>query len=255
MSNSQRMASAEISHEGLVRERNEDNFFSSPETSFFVVADGMGGHDAGDRASEAIAQFMSTVNLPSSFAESSHTLSDAIYLANQVIWEESQEAGKRMGSTIVALYVREDQFAVMWVGDSRAYLLRDRAFTQLTKDHTQVQQLVDAGAITDEEAELHPMSHVLSRAVGVEPSVEVAATKGYVEPGDLFLLCSDGLTSLVSDHEIENIIVACDIEIAAQRLFDLAMKRGAPDNITLILAAVADATQLISPFQDVGEIA
>ncbi|MEO0463957.1 MAG: protein phosphatase 2C domain-containing protein [Pseudomonadota bacterium] len=244
MSKRERMMSVGQTHPGLVRDRNEDSFFADAPNCFWVVADGMGGHSGGDQASEAITQLMRITQLPSAFVPSSHTLSDAIYSANQAIWERSQELGEQMGSTIVTLYVREGRYAIMWVGDSRAYLLRRGELARLSRDHSQVQAMVDAGTLSEEEAEEHPMAHVLSRALGVAPQVDIDATAGSVRPGDVFLLCSDGLTGLVSDAEISDIVNSTTIDDAVEELLELVMERGAPDNVTIVLAEVAAATRL-----------
>lgn len=244
MNSELRIASVVASHEGCVRTNNEDSFCDRPEQRLWAVADGMGGHESGEWASAAIVDSLAAVEMPDDFRSACHVISDAIHRANTVIWEEATRRGKQMGSTVVALHVNGSQFAVLWVGDSRAYLVRQGLLHRLTRDHTQVQELVDRGLLDEADAADHPMSHVLARAVGVQSAVSVEGIADETEPGDIFLLCSDGLTGQVADEEIRTILTANGQAAALARLIELTLERGAPDNVTVAIAGVSEATLL-----------
>jgi serine/threonine protein phosphatase PrpC len=150
-----------------------------------------------------------------------------------------------MGSTAVALLLRDNRFAAFWAGDSRGYLLRAGVFYQLTTDHSQVQDMVVAGRLTPEEAEGHPMAHVLSRAVGVEPQLELDAVSDEAMIDDVFLICSDGLTRTIPDAEIAVMLSQDGPASTADHLIKLSLERGAPDNVSVVVVA-CDATTLLA---------
>ena len=152
-----------------------------------------------------------------------------------------------MGSTIVTLLVHDRRYAVLWVGDSRAYLLRDGALVQLSRDHSQVQEMVDRGIMRPEDAVDHPMGHILSRAVGVTEEVQVDEVTGEVQPGDVFLLCSDGLHGYVDETEIARLLGRGTPEQASQELVELTLQNGAPDNVTVVAVWASEATLLSLP--------
>ncbi len=166
---------------GSVREHNEDRYIAVPEARVWVVADGMGGHDHGDWASERIVAAVEGIAPEHDFDGMLKATADAVHSANAEIFSAAQANGGRMGSTVVGLVISDRRFAVLWAGDSRAYLLRDQMLIQLTRDHTQVQALIDRGLLSPEEAQSHPMSHVLAKAVGVEPALEIDAIADTVE--------------------------------------------------------------------------
>ena len=168
-----RLEHAALTHEGRVRTNNEDAYCERPADGLFVVADGMGGHEHGEWASAIIAETLAAVALPTGFDGASLAVAAALHRANAVIFAEAQARGVQMGSTAVALLVRDARFAVLWVGDSRAYLYRDGRLVRLSHDHTQVQELIDRGLLSPDDADGHPMSHVLARAMGVREVVEV----------------------------------------------------------------------------------
>ena len=244
MSGSNRLEHAALSHEGRVRTNNEDAFCARPLDGLFVVADGMGGHENGEWASAAIVDEMRDTLLPADFDEASLEVAAGLHRANAVIYAEAQSRGLQMGSTAVALLIRGRQFAVLWVGDSRCYLHRGGQLVRMSHDHTQVQDMIDRGLLTPEDAEGHPMSHVLARAMGVREVVEVDVIADEVESGDVFLLCSDGLMARVEDDEIEKVLTEPDAETRAQRLVKLTLDRGAPDNVTVITVGIPQTTLL-----------
>lgn len=230
-------------HPGLVRTANEDSFCDRGSDGVWAVADGMGGHAHGDWASRALADALAGATIPPAIDAAAAAVADAIHGANARILAEAARLDKQMGSTIVALVVRDGRFAVLWVGDSRAYLLRSGHLIQLSRDHTQVQEMIDRGLLAAHEARDHPRGHVLARAVGVRAELEVEGIADEVEPGDLFLLCSDGLTGEVDDAEIAAVLTeSTGKQAALDRLFALALDRGAPDNVTALIVTAHEAT-------------
>ncbi len=238
-----RIAQAGLTDVGKIRQANEDSFVARPEAEFWAVADGMGGHKNGRWASETIAEVLGAAVLGGDFDNDAGEVSDAIHAANRRIFEAATASGQSMGSTVVALMMRADRFAAFWAGDSRLYLRREGELHRLTRDHTQVQEMVDKGYLAPADAATHPMSHVLSRAVGVERDLELAAITDEAQPGDVFMLCSDGLYGVMSDDEILQIL-ASEPQAAARSLIDTCLARGAPDNVTVIVVACQEPTLL-----------
>lgn len=235
-----RVRSSGVSDVGLVRGRNEDSMLLRDEAGLWAVADGMGGHAHGRWASQRIADALAGVALTGELDGDVERVGAAVADANRAIAAAAE--GGIAGSTVVILLVSGRRFAVLWAGDSRAYLRRDGPPVLLTRDHTLVQDLVSAGELSAEEALSHPKRHVLSRAVGAEEEgFLLDAIEDEVMPGDVFLLCSDGLTGLVADEEIGEHLAAAPPEHVARALLDLALARGAPDNVTIVVVGCADA--------------
>lgn len=230
---------------GSVRDHNEDTFAAVPEMRVWLVADGMGGHEAGDWASRQIAEAFAELPDSESLQALLTASAEAIHRANASIFARATEQGCQIGSTVVALAVADGQFGVLWAGDSRAYLLRADQLYQLTRDHTQVQAMVDRGILAPEDAASHPMSHVLAKAVGVEAELELEGFTDEVEPGDIFLLCSDGLHGVLDDAEILRILREERFHDAADRLIERCLEIGAKDNVTVILVQAHEPTKLI----------
>ena len=239
-----RLVDAARTDVGKVRSVNEDSYISRPEINLWAVADGMGGHENGQWASQQIAASLATVVPTGDFESDAGMVADAIHAANATIFNASQASGKTMGSTVVALLVNGRRFAVLWAGDSRVYLLRDGELYRLTRDHTQVLEMVDRGLLAPEDAEHHPMSHVISRVVGVEQALELDAIQDEAEVGDVFLLCSDGLYGRVQDDEIAAALRAARPAEATEGLIELCLSRGAPDNVTILTIACDELTLL-----------
>jgi len=231
-------------HVGRVRTNNEDSYAARPELAFWAVADGMGGHENGEWASAALTEAAVALTLPADFDQACTAIADMIHAANAHVYREAEQRGIQMGSTFVALHFSGSAFALFWVGDSRGYVLREGVLHQLTRDHSQVQAMVDRGLILPEEAAGHPMSHVLARAVGAQPEVEVDVIVDEGQPGDVFLLCSDGLTNRVSDAEIAEALNGHGHREALDWLIALTLERGAPDNVTAVIVGVSETTQL-----------
>jgi PPM family protein phosphatase len=223
---------------GRQRQGNEDNLFVR--APLFAVADGMGGAQAGEVASEmAVESF--TSGLPE--GSPSAGLRDIIERANRAIHDRSRTEAKTagMGTTVTAAYVGEREVTIAHVGDSRAYLLRDGDLTRLTKDHSLVGELVERGKLTEEQAEMHPQRSVITRALGSEPDVEVDIEVYQARAGDVFMLNSDGLTSMVQEPRVKEILEASgSLEQAGRELIAAANEAGGRDNITVILFRLED---------------
>jgi len=225
---------AGVTDVGKRRRENQDSMVVRNDVCLWAVADGMGGHQAGRWASEQIKNALDELPLSRDFDADFRQISNAVHGANTTIAAESERVGATIGSTVAVLYGSESRFAIFWAGDSRVYLLRQGELVRMTTDHTQVQEMVDEGLLTVEEAEMHPDRHVLSRAVGVGHKLTLDAMMGDIEPGDRFLLCSDGLTGVVTDAEIGEQLGATAPDPATRQLLDLVLSRNAPDNVTII---------------------
>jgi len=226
---------------GRRRPHNEDTFVYKP--PLFAVADGVGGAQAGEIASRLAAAALEE-RLPGEFGE--ETLAELLQTANDRIYRHSLDdpSAAGMGTVVTALLVDEDagNIAIGHVGDSRAYRLRDGVFEQLTPDHSLVGELVRSGRLSTEEAENHPHRSVITRAVGTEPSVDVETLTVAAAPGDLYLICSDGLTDIVRDEQIAELISAADhdLDAAAEALVAAANRAGGIDNITVVLFEIVE---------------
>ena len=233
---------AAATHVGRVRQSNEDRFYADEAAGVFVVADGMGGHAAGEVAAEIastlIGKRLSAAADTGEMAELAPTLEAAIAEADQRILDRarSDSACCGMGTTVTALCTRADSYVVGHVGDSRAYRLRDGKLERITRDHTLVQQEVDRGALTDEQARTHPRSNILTRALGIAGGLEIDVYHGILEPGDRILLATDGLTTMLPDSEIAAILdSAADAAVSAEMLIERANASGGIDNTTVIV--------------------
>jgi serine/threonine protein phosphatase PrpC len=226
---------AGLTHRGLVRERNEDAILTDPSGTLWAIADGMGGHGYGDIAADiVIEELMRLEDGP----DPATTLRNGLYRANARIWERAVENG-RMGATVVALMIRDRRAHVAWAGDSRAYLLRRDSLHALTRDHSLVRELVDRGELNARQAEGHPERHVVTRAVGGAPDLEVELTSVPLSRDDRLLLCSDGLTGCVDERRISaGLGSAATPEEACRELVRRALAAGAPDNVSVIAVFV-----------------
>jgi serine/threonine protein phosphatase PrpC len=251
--------SSAATHVGMVRKLNEDAFAERTDIGVWTVADGMGGHEAGEVASKAVTTHIAELGSADTFEERLESVQQSIIAANRELLAEADAYNTQRvpGSTVVVLIIDEDKGAVVWCGDSRIYRRRDRQVEQLTRDHSHVQDLVDQNIIRAEDAESHPMANVITRAVGISEPVETEYKLIEVRSGDQFLLCSDGLSRLVSEEEIESMMANRDSEEVTQSLLHTALVRGAPDNVTLIcvkecpdaamVSADDEATVIIEP--------
>ena len=239
-----RFLAAGLTHEGLVRSVNEDSHLLRNDVGLWAVADGMGGHENGQWASTAIVRSLSEVKFSGAFEADVEAVKTALTDANTIICDQAESVGKRMGSTAAVMVADGRRYACLWVGDSRIYRLRDGVLSRLTRDHTQVQDMVDKGVLSAEDAEDHPMGHILSRAVGVEEPLRLDIVSGDLDAEDVYLLCSDGLTGVVEEDEIRAQLTSSDSRAAGRRLMEMTMAHGAPDNVTLITVACEEMTAL-----------
>lgn len=229
-----------LSDVGRRRQNNQDQLLVDEQRDVYAIADGMGGHAAGEVASQiAIQALAETINEPNSDGPADQLLVDAVHEGNRRICESVLARGewKGMGTTIVALVKRDDRVVIGHVGDSRSYVLRQGKLQQLTDDHSWVGEQVRLGLLTDEEAHSHPMRNIVTRAMGNRLEVDVEVSEQQIQPGDVFLLCSDGLNSMMVDDEIEAVLAehANDPAAACRALVAAANDRGGDDNVTVIV--------------------
>ncbi|MDO5641734.1 MAG: protein phosphatase 2C domain-containing protein [Paracoccus sp. (in: a-proteobacteria)] len=246
-----RFHTAALTHEGLVRRYNEDAFASIPELSLWVVADGMGGHAAGDIASRIIVEELASIGVPISAEDQRIRFRERLDRAHRRIRSYAAENRLDMvGATVAALMVYGTELTCGWAGDSRIYLLRKGSLTALSRDHSEVAELLAQGTISEAEARNSPRRNVILRAIGIGQQAEPELATGVAEPGDRFLICSDGLTEHLQDDEIARVMSREETpEAVADNLVALTLDRGAKDNVTVV---VIDASALPDAF-DSGE--
>ncbi|RON08118.1 protein phosphatase [Pseudomonas brassicacearum] len=224
---------------GKVRARNEDAFLDSPEHGLWVVADGMGGHQGGDIASQLIVASLAELPVEDSFDERLKGVRQCLHWLNRRLGQElTVTAGRHdsiMGSTVVALLVDGNRAACIWAGDSRCYLWRGQRLYQLSKDHSLMQQLIDEQQMSIEQAKAHPAASALTRAVGASEQLTLDVLELEVYPGDAFLLCSDGLYQGLSSDALGNALSLTAPHVALERLFDGALRGSARDNLTAVV--------------------
>ncbi|PZW51002.1 protein phosphatase/serine/threonine-protein phosphatase Stp1 [Humitalea rosea] len=228
------MNSTAASHPGAIRPRNEDNLVDRPDIGLWAVADGAGGHGAGDVASGAIAEALEGIPPGLSAAEMLAQVRlrlSAVHLHLQQKAEARGDGGI-IASTIVVLLARGGHYAALWAGDSRAYLLREGVLERVTRDHSLVQELVDAGTLTEEEAEHHPQANVITRAVGADGELELDKVSSRIQPGDRFLLCSDGIFKELPEARIAAMVAE---GAAAEQIVLAAVAAGGRDNVTVVV--------------------
>lgn len=232
---------ASRTHVGLRRRLNEDAVLARPAQRLFAVADGMGGHDAGEVASRLVVEGLAALPEGRSVEASLAVATEALRAANRElrIMAGGGPEPRTIGTTVVGLTVQEQRFGCFWSGDSRAYRLRAGSLVRLTRDHSLVQELVDAGMLSERDAPHHPSANIVTRAVGADEALEVEAITGDVHPGDRFLLASDGLTRHVEDTELELALAGRSASACADQLLELVLARGAYDNVSVIIVDVS----------------
>lgn len=233
--------SAERTHVGRVRKLNEDRVLSRPDVGLWAVADGMGGHQAGDLASGMIVDALAEIQLLGSGYAFLEEVQTSVQRVNRTLVAHARlsRPGTVIGSTLVVLLAYGGHFACLWAGDSRAYRLRDGRLEQITRDHSMVQELLDSGALKRADAPSYGRSNVITRAVGVNDRLALDVASGPIEKDDLFLLCSDGLTGMISDFEIQEELLRAGVG-AVEPLLATTLDRGAKDNVSLIAIKAAD---------------
>lgn len=232
--------SSGITHAGKVRKHNEDSFLERPDIGLWAVADGMGGHTAGDVASQMIVDSLKQVQDRGTLPQFVNEVEDKLLEVNQQLIHKSTQGDKRLtiGSTVAALLVYRDLGVFIWAGDSRVYRRRDDRLQQLSTDHSQVELYVEQGLITREEATNHPHGNMITRAVGAADELYLDMDMCSLQAGDRFLLCSDGLTKHVTDLEIRDLLAEGSTEEAANNLIELTLTRRAADNVTVIVVDI-----------------
>lgn len=227
---------ASYSHTGMVRSLNEDACLALTERGLWVVADGMGGHAAGDYVSNLIVDSLRGVAPLAALAQYSDALRQRLEDINHEVREETtRRSVSMMGSTVVLLAVRDDRGICLWSGDSRLYRLRDGVLASLSHDHSYVQDLIDSGLLSESQARVHPRANIVTRAVGVADQLQLAQAELQILAGDTYLLCSDGLNKTAEDHEIRDVLGHPNPYEVVRSLVHLGLTRGAPDNITAIV--------------------
>lgn len=223
-------------HIGLVRTVNEDRLLNRPDRGLFAIADGMGGQSRGDVAAEAVIHALASLaNAPEPFTDDG--LSAIVHGANQLVYGLDPGNLGQSGTTLAGLHLTDEAVFLFWAGDSRIYRLRHGQLRRMTHDHRIVQEMIDAGVLTERTARNHPRASVITRAVGAQPALVLATEHDRAEAGDLYLLCSDGLSDLVDADAIGDMLGLPHGE-AADALLDAAIAAGGRDNISLIIVEV-----------------
>ena len=223
-------------HVGKVRQQNEDSYLVSVQSGIWAVADGMGGHEAGDIASHTVVEELGLIAPASSAAELLAACQSHMVNANIRLKKLADARGfPVIGTTVAMLLICDGVFACVWSGDSRIYRIRGSQIAQLSVDHTEVQELVDEGTLSAEEARTWPGRNVITRAIGTYDSPELEMINGPLEPGDVFVICSDGLTNHVENDEILTAATGNPPQRACNLLVEMTLERGATDNVTVVM--------------------
>ena len=238
----ERIRSWHCTHNGTKRKHNEDTWVDRPDLGIWAVADGAGGHQAGEVASGMLAEALDSMPPGLSASEMLGAVRARIAETHQALRDEAARRGGNtmIASTVVVLLARGDHFACLWAGDSRAYLLRDGEMRQITKDHSLVQELVDNGTIAAEDAENHPHANVITRAIGADiEDLVLDKVSGRLQQGDRFLLCSDGLCKTVPFRQMEELLRVDNGVPPPQSLVAAALALDVTDNVTAVTVEVA----------------
>ncbi len=232
--------SATRTHIGLVRDANEDTVLAMDELGLWAVSDGMGGHAAGKVASGLVVDRLRTLGCGDQTSPLEGRARTALLEVNANICKTNETAlpAKNMGATVAVLGVDGTRYFCLWSGDSRIYRLRDKSLTQLSCDHRYVQNLIDAGLLSEVDASRHPQRHIVTHAVGVANDLRLDRCESLIAENDVFVLVTDGVSGLCSSVEISEIIRTDNLECSADALTELCLSRGAPDNFSLIIVAV-----------------
>jgi serine/threonine protein phosphatase PrpC len=239
---------------GKVRAANEDSFLVDNELKLYIVADGMGGHQGGGYASSrAVAKIKEEIVRQETKQESTQPLTaasgrtpaqvrlkNALLITNEMLFKKAMEDStlRGMGTTVTAIQLDHVVANIAHVGDSRLYLMRNGDMIQVSRDHSWVQEQVDAGVLSEEEARVHPLKNIITRSLGHDRELMVDLDRREYQPGDRFLLCSDGLTNMVDDQTIKQVLKEKDIEASVKELIRLALEAGGQDNVTTLIVEI-----------------
>lgn len=227
---------ASYSHVGMVRKINEDACLDHTWEGLWAVADGMGGHAAGDYVSSLVMDSLRNLPLFETLDTFAQAVCNSLEQVNVKVREETARRGvAMMGSTVVVLVAHGNRGIGLWAGDSRLYRLREGRIERLSHDHSYVQELQDSGLLNEAEARVHPRGNIVTRAIGVEDQLQLQQVHLEVQAGDSYLLCSDGLNKTAEDHEIADVLGHADPYQVVRSLVHLGLTRGAPDNITAVV--------------------
>lgn len=236
-----RWTSASRSDVGLVRQINEDAYLDRPERGLWAVADGMGGHAHGDFASRMVIEALNKLPSPDSLVKLVSDARDRLQAVNLHLRAEAVIRDVPIiGSTVVALFARDRYCGYLWAGDSRIYLCRNGSLRLLTRDHSQIEELKSRGDLNSEDAVNLSARNLITRAVGAMDTLELDEKTMEVRDGDMFLLCSDGLSNAVSDPEMRNALVSGNCRLASDALVDMALTQGGRDNISVVVLRAED---------------
>jgi len=233
--------SASQTNRGNVRQYNEDAFIARNDICLWAVADGMGGHKAGDIASQLIIKMLAQLNARANLSSYVDAVDDMLIEANHQLRTLSKRKynNHTIGSTVAALVAHERHIAYLWAGDSRVYRIRDTTITQLTRDHSEVQNMVDQGLIQAEDAETHPSANIITRALGAADTLHLSVGVEETQNNDIYIICSDGLYRDISDQELFDISLNSspnqDVSEICDNMMKLALSREAKDNVTTII--------------------
>lgn len=235
-----------LSDIGLIRQNNEDYWTQLEEEPLFVLADGMGGHRAGEVASREAANCLcmyfkhKILQTDKSLEDTVEVLFDGISEVNRIIYRLSRQFAelRGMGTTLCSVFLHPDGLIYGHVGDSRIYRLRKHELERLTRDHSLLRELIDLGQLSEQQADDFLYKNILTKAVGTEPSIEPSVYVDTIEIGDILLMCSDGLTDMLSDEEIQKILSDGPMEESAQKLIQTAIEKGGYDNVTVVLIEI-----------------
>lgn len=234
-----RLRHCAVTHVGRVRKVNEDSILSLPDQQIWLVADGMGGHAAGDFASQTVVEQVAALPADLGPGERMQALRAALEQAHGAIRAESaRRGGATVGAAVVALIIANGHFAAFWAGDSRLYRFRDGGIELLTHDHSLVAEFVKSGQMSWDEAEQHPQSNAITRAVGVGEAPGLEKIRGEARPGDRFLLCSDGLNKYAGFETLRRAVTGAPIETLPEKLLNIALSGGGQDNISVVVVDV-----------------
>lgn len=226
-----------LTNKGNVRQFNEDSFITRDDIKLWAVADGMGGHEAGDVASQLIVNMLGQIDGHAELSRYVDLVDDTLSSANQQLRTLSRDKynNHTIGSTVVCMIASDRHIAYLWAGDSRLYRIRNGQIKQLTRDHSEVQNMVDQGLLLPEEAESHPAANVITRAMGAADALYLSVGIEETLDEDIYLLCSDGLYRDISDQELLQLAMQTDINQICQNMMQVALSREAKDNITTII--------------------
>ena len=226
-----------ITDPGKKRRYNEDSMLEHQEIGLWVVADGMGGHTAGDIASQAVVSYIEKIRKDANLGHCVDNIEDRLLEANLLLKDEARKKGKNItiGSTVVGMLVYDCFCIIFWVGDSRLYRLRNKALQQLTTDHSQIEVYIERGILTRQEAAFHPGGNIITRAIGTSKNLYVDFDIRKMQAGDRYMLCSDGLTKHIRNSEFEEMLSRGTAEEACKFLIERTLERGAGDNVTVIV--------------------